>query len=112
MAFYTPKAQRERLRKKAQGVGKPRERGSFWAGMLMGAATATGGFFAIKALEKAFTKKDEGVLANPGVGSASARLMVAATTGSPNAPVVAALNPKPPVVKRTVIEEMVEDLDE
>jgi hypothetical protein len=91
---------------------KARDRTSFWAGMLMGAATATGGFFAIKALERVFKKKKEGQPAlNP--GEAAQRLMVSATGGAVGAvPLPGATPVKPPVVKRTVIEEMVEEMDE
>jgi len=73
--------------------------------MIMGAATATGGFFALKGLEKVFAKK--GAQENPSMDSARARLMLAAT--NPGTPPPAA--EKAPVVKRTVIEEMVEDID-
>lgn len=89
------------------GQKTARDRSSFWAGMIMGAATATGGFFALKGLEKVFAKK--GAQANPAsLDSARARLMLAAT--NPGAPMPAAAD-KAPVVKRTVIEEMVEDID-
>lgn len=86
-------------------------RSSFWAGMLMGAATATGGFFAIRALEKVFKKKDEAqAQQNP---SPVQQRLVASATGQigPNAGTALLAPAKPPVVKRTVIEEMVEDLD-
>ena len=72
----------------------------------MGAASATGGFFALKGLEKIFAKK--GAQENPAtLDSARARLMLAATNPGAAMPVVE----KAPVVKRTIIEEMVEDID-
>ena len=77
--------------------------------MIMGAATGTGGFFALKGLEKVFAKKGVGAAQeNPAsLDSARARLMLAATNPGVAAPVAE----KAPVVKRTVIEEMVEDID-
>ncbi len=122
MAFYSTPEQRARRdqrrqqrqqQRQAQGIGNPRasrDRSSFWAGALMGAATATGGFFAIRVLERMFKKKND-PNANPVTGEAAQRLMVNATTGA-GAIAVPALAPKPPVVKRTVIEEMVEDLED
>lgn len=113
---YMPKAERQRRREeaKARGVGNDTSktsRATFWAGMLMGAATATGGFFAIRALEKAFSRKraeEAGTPAlNPAPDEARARLLAAAT-GTPQ---LAAPAPKAAVTKRTIIEEMVEDLD-
>lgn len=99
--------------KDKRGVGASGSRSGFWAGMMMGAATATGGFFAIKALEKAFNKNGD-AQANPGPSPAQQRLIVQATQGvNPGQPppmLVAAA--KPPVKKRTIIEEMVEDLDD
>jgi hypothetical protein len=82
--------------------------------MLMGAATATGGFFAVRALERAFgQKKKEGLVENPGPSPAHQRL-VAQATGAPGSsqPPAMLAAAKPPVVKRTIIEEMVDDLDE
>lgn len=94
--------------------GQSKQRVNFWAGMIMGAASATGGFFAIRALEKFFKQREEGgAQANPAIGApteAQQRLVATATGGK--LPTAAPPQPaKAPVVKRTVIEEMVEDLD-
>lgn len=117
-----PKAERRRRREEAaaRGVGndngkKKGERMTFWTGMLMGAATATGGFFALKALEKTFgRKKQEALLGNPALNPAPAdearARLLAAATGNPQ--LAAAPAPKPAVTKRTIIEEMVEDLEQ
>jgi hypothetical protein len=91
------------------GIGKSnRKSGSFWAGALTGAALATGGYVAVRALERAFGKKKEEQLpvGNPPNMDEFRRKLIAAA-GAPGA-----LPPaKPPVVKRTVIEEMVEEMD-
>jgi hypothetical protein len=96
-----------------RGVGAARApRSGFWAGMVMGAATATGGFFAIKALERAFAKKDDPEV-NPASSVAQQRLVAQATGAMSYSQPPPMLNPapKPAVTKRTIIEEMVEDLD-
>ena len=102
-------------RRPKKGIGQKKDKGVFWAGMLMGAATATGGFFAVKALERAFAVKKEGsAIENPGPSPAHQRLLAQAT-GAPGAtqpPAMLTGAAKPPVVKRTIIEEMVDDLDE
>jgi hypothetical protein len=119
---YIPKAEQRRRRAQAKekGMGgSSRDRSGFWSGVLFGAASATGGYFAIKALEKAFGRKREeeatkNALLNPGAapalnaGSAEEarqRLISAATGGGLATPA-----DKPPVAKRTIIEEMVEEL--
>lgn len=116
--MYVSKAQRAKRREEAKaagkGIGNPlgaKNTRSFWGGVLFGAATATGGYFAIKALEKAF-KKDP--LGAPGVpmlnpGDETRAKLLAVATGQPMP--VAAPAPTPTVTKRTIIEEMVEDLD-
>jgi len=115
--MYVSKADRAKRRAEAKaagkGIGNPvgKNTRSFWGGVLFGAATATGGYFALKALEKAF-KKDP--LGSPGVpmlnpGDETRAKLLAVATGQPMP--VAAAAPAPTVTKRTIIEEMVEDLD-
>jgi hypothetical protein len=110
-----PTSTTARRPKRARGIGntnnKGKDRGMFWAGMVMGAASATGGFFAVRALEKVFKKQPT---ENPSaVTEAQKRLVAQATGQSAPAlpPALTGSSSKPPVVKRTVIEEMVEDLD-
>ena len=114
--MYVSKAQRAKHREEAKAAGKGRGIGnslsakntrSFWGGVLFGAATATGGYFAVKAFEKAFKRDTGGVpMLNPADETRAKLLAVA--TGNPM-PVAA---PAPmAVTKRTIIEEMVEDLD-
>ena len=119
---YIPKSERQRRKAAAtaKGIGNnSRDRTGFWSGVLFGAATATGGYFAMRALERAFGRKREeqaaqNALLNPGAApalnpgnpeEARQRLIAAATGGGLAAPA-----DKPPVAKRTIIEEMVEEL--
>ena len=89
--MYVSKAERAKRRAEAKaegkGIGNPvaKNTRSFWGGVLFGAATATGGYFAIKALEKAFKREPLGAPGVPMLNPAdeTRAKLLAVATGNP-----------------------------